>query len=573
MATSWRNKKNYPLGTGSLSADITNSTLTITLNTGQGANFPSASFTVTIDEEIILIDSRSTDTLTVNASGRGYDSTTASAHAAQAGVYQYQIAKDFTDIETAVNGIENGTTTLAKVVTSGSAANTHTIDDSGTNTVISALELYHTSSGTPASGLGAKLLLGAENSAGASKSAVELQGYLSTVTSTSEVGAFLLQCRYAGALQDALSVVPGSSSVTIGSGQATVALWNTTATTVNFAGAATTINIGAQAAYFSNQGWNAGVLTNMLAIVGTTNPGLLVDQSSGTGSAAKVIVNCKNDSSYGKFQFRVANTKTFEWAVQGNDSTNMKVFYSDTDTLCATVSSTGNLTLVGSLSASGATITNTGATAGFIAQRSDNTAGSRSGAMILQGVNSASAYKTYGAIYGRSDVLTAGSEDGSILFYTMRSGAETLAMTLDKNGQLSPVAGIVCSGALAVNSSNGITTNQTTFPLVNTTATTVNAFGAATAINIGAATGTCTINNATTAISGALTVAGNTTLGDASTDTITCTGRFFVRQVSDAGPMTATGGTLGEMVYNTSNSKAYVCTTSHATAATWSALN
>jgi hypothetical protein len=40
-----------------------------------------------------------------------------------------------------------------------------------------------------------------------------------------------------------------------------------------------------------------------------------------------------------------------------------------------------------------------------------------------------------------------------------------------------------------------ITTNQTTFNLLNTTATTVNAFGAATTIGIGAATGTLTINN------------------------------------------------------------------------------
>jgi len=40
-----------------------------------------------------------------------------------------------------------------------------------------------------------------------------------------------------------------------------------------------------------------------------------------------------------------------------------------------------------------------------------------------------------------------------------------------------------------------ITTSQTTFNLLNTTATTVNAFGAATAIDIGAATGTTSINN------------------------------------------------------------------------------
>jgi len=55
---------------------------------------------------------------------------------------------------------------------------------------------------------------------------------------------------------------------------------------------------------------------------------------------------------------------------------------------------------------------------------------------------------------------------------------------------------ITTTGTLAVNASGGITTNQTTFPLVNTTATTVNFAGAATAVNIGASSGTTTINNA-----------------------------------------------------------------------------
>jgi hypothetical protein len=54
-----------------------------------------------------------------------------------------------------------------------------------------------------------------------------------------------------------------------------------------------------------------------------------------------------------------------------------------------------------------------------------------------------------------------------------------------------------------------LTTSSTTFALVNTTATTVNFAGAATALGIGAATGTTTVNNA-------LTVSGTTILGPAS---------------------------------------------------------
>jgi hypothetical protein len=50
---------------------------------------------------------------------------------------------------------------------------------------------------------------------------------------------------------------------------------------------------------------------------------------------------------------------------------------------------------------------------------------------------------------------------------------------------------------VAVNASGGITTNQTAFDIVNSTATTVNIGGAATAVNIGATTGTLTLNNPT----------------------------------------------------------------------------
>ena len=58
-------------------------------------------------------------------------------------------------------------------------------------------------------------------------------------------------------------------------------------------------------------------------------------------------------------------------------------------------------------------------------------------------------------------------------------------------------SGITASGAIAVNTTSGITTDQTTFALVNTTATTVNFAGAGTTIGVGATTGTLTLNNPT----------------------------------------------------------------------------
>ena len=73
-------------------------------------------------------------------------------------------------------------------------------------------------------------------------------------------------------------------------------------------------------------------------------------------------------------------------------------------------------------------------------------------------------------------------------------------------------------------------------------------------------------------VNGDLTVRANSILGNASTDTITCTGRLLIRSVTDAGPMTATAGTVSEIVYNTSDSKFYGCTAT-GSPATWSALN
>ncbi|MFA6295416.1 MAG: hypothetical protein WC666_03255 [Candidatus Paceibacterota bacterium] len=114
------------------------------------------------------------------------------------------------------------------------------------------------------------------------------------------------------------------------------------------------------------------------------------------------------------------------------------------------------------------------------------------------------------------------------------------------------LVGITTTGAIALNASGGVTTNQTSIPIVDTTATTiniggagstvtlgagsgtltlrnptivgtttsanlwntvattVNAFGTATAISIGAVTGTLTINNATTVVTGNLQVNGGT---------------------------------------------------------------
>ena len=86
---------------------------------------------------------------------------------------------------------------------------------------------------------------------------------------------------------------------------------------------------------------------------------------------------------------------------------------------------------------------------------------------------------------------------------------QTPTNTLEVGGGITAV-NITASGDLAVNGGD-ITTNQTTFNLVNATATTLNIGGAGTAITIGATTGTTTVRN-NLVVSGDLTVNGETTI-------------------------------------------------------------
>jgi hypothetical protein len=107
--------------------------------------------------------------------------------------------------------------------------------------------------------------------------------------------------------------------------------------------------------------------------------------------------------------------------------------------------------------------------------------------------------------------LAAGSGQGSTTLTTNGvSSGDVTATGLGTAGTPTFAGLTISTNALAVNNANGITTNNTTFPIANTTATTINLGGAATAINIGAATGTTTVNN-NLSVMGTLYVQGSVT--------------------------------------------------------------
>ena len=100
MTTCWLNVKNN--ATSILTSTMTAGSTSFTVTTGQGALFPSTNFTVTIDSEIILVSSRSSDTFTVGS--RAYESTTAAAHAIGAAVNLNLTAAIITELQNEIRG-------------------------------------------------------------------------------------------------------------------------------------------------------------------------------------------------------------------------------------------------------------------------------------------------------------------------------------------------------------------------------------------------------------------------------------------------------------------------------------
>jgi len=120
MATTFYQKKNNakstitnnPLASGGLSITLASSTgsrFPTTGNTWLATIWDAVTYPDPSDDpnmEVVLIDSRSTDTLTVNASGRGYAGTTGVSHATGSAI-RLLIMKEHTDqYETAITALE-----------------------------------------------------------------------------------------------------------------------------------------------------------------------------------------------------------------------------------------------------------------------------------------------------------------------------------------------------------------------------------------------------------------------------------------------------------------------------------
>jgi len=108
MTTAFHQVKNNAYST--LAAGISDAATSFTVPAGEGARFPSTTFWVTIDDEIIAISSRTGDIFTVYTGGRGAQSTVAAAHAAGAAVKLHITAGEIAELQTAVNAHDIATT-------------------------------------------------------------------------------------------------------------------------------------------------------------------------------------------------------------------------------------------------------------------------------------------------------------------------------------------------------------------------------------------------------------------------------------------------------------------------------
>lgn len=168
-----------------------------------------------------------------------------------------------------------------------------------------------------------------------------------------------------------------------------------------------------------------------------------------------------------------------------------------TSTQVSISSSSGALVVTGGVGIGGTLFTSAGSTS------------SVSGVLLQNGNVSASTYNKL-ILTAPATSATLTLANGSSL---ITSGANSLTLTTTAASNVTfPTAGtLLTSGATSPDFLTSITTSSGTFALLNTNATTINAFGAATVMSIGAATGKATFNstdNSTSTITGGLVVSG-----------------------------------------------------------------
>jgi hypothetical protein len=339
-------------------------------------------------------------------------------------------------------------------------------------------------------------------------------------------------------------------------------LLNATATTINAFGAATTISIGSATGTttVNNNLTVSGNLTVNGTLTTVNSTELSVDDKNITLGATASPTDALADG--GGITLLGTTSKSFNWRIQSTSWTSSenldlatgKTYKIDEiDVLSKTSiltneasvnaftsatsinigSSTGTTDIKNNLNVTGGTISTSASTVGLL----------NTNAVTVTAFAAADTV-TVGKVGGIFEILSTVQFSGDISVGgdVTIGGGDMISTTSSFNLLNTTVTDIFFGGAatnIQIGAATGITNvnnsldvdgdlnidggdltvSTSTFNLANTTATTVNAFGAATSLSLGSGTGTTTVNNNLT-VSGNLTVNGTTTTVNSTVMTV-----------------------------------------------------
>lgn len=362
------------------------------------------------------------------------------------------------------------------------------------------------------------------------------------------------------------------NSQTVNGSASSVNLWNTDVTTVNAFGAATAINIGAATGTTTIN--NNAVISGDLAVNGgdvtssATTFNLL--NSPTTVNAFTGATSVSIGAATGNTTVNNNMIVTGDLDVDGGDFTTSATTFNLLDGTATTVNAFGAATAVnigstaglatirnadvrlaaGTLSSSNTTVNvfnTTATTANVLGSATAVTLGAMTGTATLRNATVSLSGNTLSTSNTTINVFNTTATTANVL------GAAT-AITLGATTGTTTVRNdLVVTGDAAVNGGD-ITTSATTFNLLESNATTVNAFGAATTINLGATAGT--VNIGKTGGNTIVNVRGNGTTGTATITSNVTSGKFAIAPSISTGTVEVGSAAAGRtaILFNTASS-------------------
>jgi hypothetical protein len=303
--------------------------------------------------------------------------------------------------------------------------------------------------------------------------------------------------------------ISGATSADLISSKTTANLFNTTATTLNIGGAATTVSLGAAGgtttvngalSVASGKTFTANGQVN-LSPSGTNGVTFTGDTDSfftltGIPTNSGTTALCLDGSNH--LTTCSASTNTLQTAYNGGNT----ITTADNKDIAFTLADTttdSNFTVTTANGSTGSSVFSLGAGASATVPNQlilvDNKNASNTLAAGIAVTSSGGGAITNGLDLSDAAIVNAlslGANDITSSHFTLTGASGNIAT----------------DGTVAVNG-NALTTTNSSFSLVNSGATTLNFGGAATTLNIGATSGTATINNATISFPHATSITAN----------------------------------------------------------------